>query len=155
MMGMPFGMIFAIFLIVVFVVIAFIAVGYFLDIGRSANVGDFYRDLQDSVDDAWGQSSGEFDFEISLPSGVERVCFGNLSERITNRGVEYDEIKTLDVYDANVFLYPRAEAEGMDWKLIEHINISLITEIDNPYCVDADGELLISKGFYDRQVLIS
>jgi len=75
-MGMPFGMIFAIFLIVVFIVIAFIAVGFFLDIWRSSGVGLFYEELQDAVDGACSGQSGEFDFEIDLPSEIPRFVLG-------------------------------------------------------------------------------
>jgi len=153
-MGMPFGMIFAIFLIVVFIVIAFIAVGFFLDIGRSSGVGLFYDELQDAVDEAWSEQSGEFDFEIDLPSGITEVCFGNMSDEITNLDPAYKELINYDVYDANTFLVPPSEAQNMQWKLIKHINISKITAMDNPYCVSADGKLRIKKGFYDKLVVI-
>ena len=153
-MGMPFGMIFAIFLIVVFVVIAFIAVGFFLDIGRSSGVGLFYRELQDAVDEAWSEQSGEFDFEIDLPSGIREVCFGNMSGVITNHDPAYKELLNYDVYDANTFLVPPSEAQYMQWKLIQHIDVAKITAVDNPYCVPANGDLRISKGFYDKLVVI-
>ncbi len=153
-MGMPFEIIFAIFLIVVFVVIAFIAVGYFLDIGRSSSVGIFYRDFQATVDDAMRGQSSEFGFEIDLPSEIKEICFANLSAEITNRGDEYDAIRNYDVYEANVFLVPPEYAQNMQWKLIDRINISKITENKNPYCVDADGELKIVKGFYDKLVWV-
>ena len=138
-MVMPFGMIFAIFLIVVFVVIAFIAVGFFLDIGRSSGVGLFYEELQDAVDEAWSEQSGEFDFEIDLPSGITEVCFGNMSVEITNLDPAYKELRNYDVYDANTFLVPPSEAQNMQWKLTKHINISKITATENPYCVAANG----------------
>jgi hypothetical protein len=153
-MGMPFGIIFAIFLIVIFVVIAFIAVGFFLDTGRSAGVGLFYRDLQDAVDQAWNGQAGEFSFEIDLPKNIDEVCFGNLSDTITNVDSKYNQILNYDVYDANTFLVPPENAQNMQWKLIKHINISKITENQNPYCVPADGKLRIKKGFYDRLVTI-
>jgi hypothetical protein len=153
-MGMPFGMIFAIFLIVVFVVIALIAVGGFLDIGQSASVGMFYEDLQKAVDEAWSEQSGEFDFEIDLPSGITDVCFGNLSDAITNRDPKYEEILNYDVYIANTFLVPPEKAQGMQWKLINHINVTKITEDKNPYCVPVQRDLRIKKGFYDKLVVI-
>ena len=153
-MGMPFGMIFAIFLIVVFVVIAFIAVGFFLDIGRASGVGLFYRELQDAVDGAWSGQSGEFDFEIDLPDGIDEVCFGNLSGVITNQDPRYDEILNYDVYDANTFLVPPENAENMQWKLIKHLDVDKITETKNPYCVSVEDGLRIKKGFYDKLVVI-
>ncbi|NPE27042.1 hypothetical protein HNV12_03505 [Methanococcoides sp. SA1] len=153
-MGMPFGMIFAIFLIIVFVVIAFMAVGSFLDIGKSAGVGLFYDELQDAVDDAMRSQSSERDFEIDLPSGVEKICFANLSSRITNPGADYNAIRNYEVYDANTFLVPPEKAQNMQWKLIERINVSKITEARNPYCVEVGNGLVIKKDFYDKLVLI-
>jgi len=153
-MGMPFGIIFAIFLIVVFVVIAFIAVGYFLDIGRSSSVGLFYREFQEAVDDAVRGQFEESSFEIDLPSGIDSVCFANLSAEITNPGAEYEAIRNYDVYVANVFLVPPEYAESMEWKLIDRINVSRITENENPYCVDVENGLVIKKGFYDKLVFV-
>lgn len=152
-MGLPFGMIFAIALIVVFVVIAFIAIGGFLDLGRTAGVGLFYEELQGAVDEAWSGQSGEFTFKIDLPSGIEEVCFGNLSDN-PNNDPKYKEILNYYVYDANTFLYPPGEAEGMPWKLIQHIDISEITKNKNPYCVPVDQDLRIKKDFYDKLVII-
>lgn len=153
-MSLPFGMIFAIILIVVFVVIAFIAIGYFLDIGRSSSVGIFYRDFQNAVDDAMRGQFEESFFEIDLPSEIESVCFANLSAEITNSGKEYDAIRNYDVYNANVFLVPPEYAQNMQWKLIERINVSKITLEENPYCVDADDGFVIKKGFYDKYVWV-
>ncbi len=154
-MGMPFGIIFAIFLIVVFVVIAFIAVGYFLDIGRSSSVGMFYREFQDAVDDAMRGQFEESSFKIDLPSGIESVCFANLSVEITNSGAEYDAIRDYDIYEANVFLVPPEYAQKMEWKLIDGINVSKITATSNPYCVDVKDGFVIKKGFYDKLVWVS
>ena len=153
-MGLPFGVIFAIILIVVFIVIAFIAIGYFLDIGKSSSVGMFYREFQDAVDDAVRGQFEESLFEVDLPSGIEFVCFANLSDEITNRGVEYEAIKNYDVYDANVFLVPPEYAHKMEWKLIEWINVSKITSNSNPYCVSVDDGFVVKKGFYDKWVYI-
>ncbi|MBT3397533.1 hypothetical protein HOA55_00835 [archaeon] len=153
-MSMPFGLIFAIFLIVVFIVIAFIAVNSFLDIGQASNVGMFYDELQDAVDEAWRSQTSEFDFEIDLPSGIERVCFANLSASITGPQTDYNAIKNYDVYEANTFLVPPEKAEHMEWKLIKHINISKTTENRNPYCIDISRDMKIKKDFYDKLVVI-
>ncbi|RMD46115.1 hypothetical protein D6829_00395 [Candidatus Pacearchaeota archaeon] len=153
-MGMPFGVIFSIILIVVFIVIAFIAIGSFLDIGRKSSVGLFYKDLQEAVDNAWESQSAEFDFKINLPSGIKKVCFANLSKTINSNDEVYDEIERYSVYDANVFLYPPQKAEEMQWKKIRHINLSKIIANENPYCVDTSKNLKIKKGFDDRLVVI-
>ncbi len=154
-MGMPFGMIFAILLIVVFVVVAFIAVDYFLDIGDASSVGLFYRELQGGVNDALSGQSSAVNFDIDLPSGIEKVCFANLSATITRPGADYDQIRNYDVYRANTFLVPPEKAENMQWKLIEHINLEKITAQGNPYCVEVSKGLRIEKDFYDKLVMIS
>jgi len=152
--GMSFGMIFAIFLIIVFVVFAFIAAKTFLDWGDKVGVGLFYEELQEAVDNAVRGQESDSRFAINLPSGVKQVCFANLSASITNPGPEYDAIRNYDVYIANVFLVPPEKGEGMEWKMIDRLNISKITAEGNPYCVDADGDLKIVKSFYDRLVFI-
>ncbi len=153
-MGMPFGMIFAIFLIVVFVVFAFMAVGYFLNLGEAAGIGMFYEDFQKAVTDAIRGQESDRDFNINLPGDIKKVCFANLSAVISNPGEDYNAIRNYDVYDANVFLVPPEKAENMQWKKITGINIARITETKNPYCIDIDNGLRIQKDFYDRLVMI-
>jgi len=153
-MGLPFGMIFAVFLIVIFIVVAFMGVRFFLDFGKTSGVGLFYQELQESIDDAWNGQSSSAHFEINLPSGIKEVCFANLSAPITNRGVEYDYIKDFFVYEANVFLIPPSEGKGMEWKLLRHIDIPRITKKSNPYCVRVAKGLTIKKDFYDKLVWI-
>ncbi len=153
-MSMPFGMIFAIFLIIIFIVIAFVAISTFLDFGRTANVGIFYQDLQKAVDNAMHGQNVETDFDIQLPGGIVRVCFANLSAPINGAETDYNMIERFSVYEANTFLVPPKEAEGFEYKEIQNINISRITKNKNPYCVDVSRPLRIKKGFYDRQVTI-
>lgn len=152
--GMSFGMIFAIFLIVVFIVIAGIAVNSFLDLGESASVGLFYSDLQKAVDRAILDQEVNSNFNVNLPGDIERICFGNLSAVISAPGADYDAIRNYDVYDANLFLIPPEKAQNMQWKKIDRINISKMTAVKNPYCVDVESNLKIKKSFYDRLVVI-
>ena len=156
-MGMPFGIIFAIFLIVVFIVIAFIAVNHFLDIGGCAGVGLFYDELQQEVDDVFVSQESEKQFEIDLPSGVRRVCFGDLNAEITQTDevlLDYDEISIYKFQEANVFLIPPGQACEMQFTTIEYINITKITSERNPYCVDVSRGLILKKGFYDKYVVV-
>ena len=152
--GMGFGMIFAIFLIVCFVVFAFIAVNHFFDLGNSASVGLFYDELQEAVDNAGRSQESSREFKINLPSGITHVCFANLSSDITRPGEVYDQIKNYDVYDANVFLIPPEKSQNMQWKLIDRLNISKITEKSNPNCFLVEEGFLVKKGFYDRLVYV-
>lgn len=155
-MSMPFGMIFAIFLIVVFVVFAFMAIAGFFEIGDTASVGMFYEELQDAVDEALSSQSSQKPFEINLPKGIKQVCFANLSSssRITNPGEEYQSIKYYDIYNANTFLLPPEKAQDMQWKFIEHLDLEKITATENPYCVDVNEGLIIKKDFTSRLVYL-
>ena len=155
--GLPFGIIFAIFLIIVFIVIAFIAIRHFLDIGECSSVGLFYDELQGEVDDVWATQESDSVFEIDLPSGVQKVCFGNLTDEITQTDAvlnDYDEISIYKYQEANIFLIPPGEACEMQFTKIEHINITKITETRNPYCVDVSRDLVLKKGFYDKFVVV-
>ena len=155
-MGMPFSMIFAIFLIVIFIVVAFMGIRFFLSFGRSADVGLFYDKFQGAVDDALAaQDVSNKKFEIHLPGAITSVCFANLSEEITANREEYDQIEIHEFRQANTFLVPPGKAEGIQYKLIEHLDIAKITKDENPYCVDATGDLMINKEFYDKLVWVS
>ena len=152
-MSLPFGMIFALFLIVIFIVVAFIGVKSFLSFGSTSGVGLFYQELQEAVDDAWRGQSSSSKFEIDLPSKIDKVCFANLSATITNKE-DYEFIRDFYVYEANVFLIPPGAAEGIEWKSINHLDIAKISETKNPYCVDVEDGLTIKKDFYDKLVWV-
>lgn len=153
-MGLPFSMIFAIILIVVFIIAAFMGVRFFLSFERTSGIGLFYQDLQKNVNDAWNGQSSSAHFKIDLPSGVKKVCFANLSATITNQNIGPDYVQEFSVYNANTFLIPPSAGQNMKWKRIKHINITRITERKNPYCVDVAVGLTIKKGFYDKLVWI-
>lgn len=152
---MSFGMIFSMFLIAIFVVVAFIAIKSFLNIGKTADVGLFYEDLQNAIDNIWKGQAGEVSFKIELPEKITRICFANLSANNINSALpEYREIESYEFYNHNTFLLPISEAEGFEHKEIRNINITKITKTRNPYCVDSTGTLKIKKDFYDKLVVI-
>ena len=153
-MGLPFSIIFSLILIIVFIIFAFIAVNHFIDIGKCSQVGQFYDSLQKKVDEAWSSQTSNFDFKADVPSGVTRICFANLSERISN-DEDYQLLKNYEIYDANTFIIPVGKACNMPYKLINHINVTRITETRNPYCIDVSRKLKIQKDFYDKWVIIS
>ena len=157
-MGLPFGVIFAIFLIIVFIVIAFIAVNHFLEIGDCSKVGKFYDDLQDKIGEAISGQESNFLFDVDLPSGIDVICFANLSDDIHGEESDenYQKLRDFEIYDGNIFLLPRGKACDMSWKKMDNINITKITKEKNPYCIDLErrNELRIKKGFYDKYVVI-
>lgn len=151
---MPFGIIFAVFLIVIFVIIAFNATKHFLEVGKCSSVGMFYDELQAAVDDLWSSQSGEKEFKVNLPSGIDRICFADLTGKITNPGKDYDSISVYEEDEANTFLVPSENACNMAYKNIKHLNVTQTTSKKNPYCIDVSRTLKLKKGFYDKSVLI-
>ncbi|MDP2946564.1 MAG: hypothetical protein Q8N88_00475, partial [Nanoarchaeota archaeon] len=108
---------------------------------------------QGAINDALSTESSDDVFKIDLPSKIKKVCFGNLSAKITNLD-DYEQVKDYDIYQANVFLIPTTEAGNMPWKIINHLNITKITEKQNPYCIFVSREIKIKKEFYDRLVRV-
>ena len=151
-MGLPFSLIFSIMLIVVFIVVAFVGIKMFLNFNESAKLGLFYDDLQKEVDAVWQSSKTETTFKPILPSGITHVCFANLSATITNQEA-YNEIIYQD-FEHNTFLLPQSKAGNLQSNNIEHLNLSQITKIKNPYCIEATRSLILKKGFYDKFVII-
>jgi len=153
MMGMSFGMIFAIFLIVIFFVIAFIAVKAFLDIGKTAQIGFFYERFQEEMDDAWAGQSGENTFKKKLPGGIKKVCFADFNALNYK---EDSEVAEYEIYEeANTFLIPFSKSLSLGYKYINHLDINKTTFLENPYCVDVVDGIRIKKDFYSRLVSVS
>jgi len=155
-MGLPFSTIFSVFLIAVFIVVAFFAIRYFMDIGKCSEEGMFIDDFQQAVDDAWISQSSSKTFTSTLPSGIEYVCFVDLSKGASGTSKEkeiYDELRKNADYTANLFFYPQRKA-CVKATNIGHVNI---TE-SNPYCFEVKQkkvEIGIEKGFYDALVKVS
>lgn len=152
---MSFGWIFALILIIVFIITAIYGIKYFMNIGTCSRVGLFYDNLQQKVDEAYQSSSSDFEMEVDLP-GITQICFSNLSEEITGSMTAYEELNLYEFYDANTFLLPSKKACSMPYKTIKHINISKITALKNPLCIDVSGggTIRIIKDYYDRGVTI-
>ena len=154
--GMPFSVIFSIFLIVVFLVVAFFAINKFIEWRKCSEIGLFIDDFQSAVDDAWQSQSSSKTFSSNLPSGIEYVCFADLSEEESGTAKEkeiYNELKKNADYTTNLYFYPRKKACIASTK-IEHINIK---ELSTPYCFPVEKgkvEIKIEKGFYDALVKI-
>lgn len=153
LMSMPFEIIFSIILIVAFIVVAFIAINHFLSLGKCAGVGQFYEDFQAKINSAYSSQMSDFNYSLSLPSGIEKVCFGNLTDTITNQG-DYELLTNYEYYGANVFLIPAEKACDMPYKSIANLDVGKIIVNGNPYCVDASSTIKIKKGFYDKLVSI-
>jgi len=154
---MPFSTIFSIFLIAIFIAVAFFAIKYFMNIGKCNEQGMFIDDFRGEIDDAWQSQSSSKTFKSSL-SGVEYVCFANLAKEVSTTATEkekeiYKELKKNADYTANLFFYPQKNA-CIKATNVEHVNMNM----SNPYCFSVENdkiEIKIEKGFYDSLVKVS
>ena len=108
---MSFGMMFSIILIIAFVGVAIYAITTFLSIGKCGQIGLYYNDLQGEVDKAWQSEISRSVFEAAIPSGIESVCFGNLTQSVNSEFRE--EYKSLVRYTnskGNIFMFPQNKA---------------------------------------------
>ena len=146
--GLPFSVIFSIFLIIFFIVIAFIAIRHFLGLRDCTQIGLFIEDLQADVDRAWSSQSSSFEFSGNLPSNLDYVCFANLSNSLKGGDIESEVYSDISIYqsaDASLFFYPRANACDMPYHNIEHIDVNGITELKNPYCIEIESGGVVIK----------
>ena len=158
--GMPFSVIFSIFLIAIFLAVAIYAIMHFLDIRKCTEIGLFIDDFEAEINRVWSSQSSDLVFTRTLPSKINYLCFADLNEaaRGNIRDAEgnniYDELKKNAVYTNNMFFYPRRES-CIPSKNVQHLNIS---GLSNPYCIEtASGKIniKIEKGFYEALVKIS
>src|SRR3989338_5676039 len=126
---MSFGMLFSIILIVVILATAFFVINHFLGLQKCTDTGFLYTGLQEEVDKAWKSSSYQDLFSAKVPSGIDFVCFGNMTQLASNSedNKKQNELEN-ELYnpDHNVFLYPVIEACSSDlasYKL-DHANIT-------------------------------
>src|SRR3989344_1356467 len=145
--GMSFSTILSIMIIIAIVGVAAYVLVYFLDVNKCAQGGFFYEDLQDEINKVWTSErySGFFEGEIAssglLRSGVEFVCFGNLTSSSSGQDrTMRDEINYDGRYrrSSNIFLYPPEKiCAGLESKKLGHV------DIEGFFCLnleESDGE---------------
>jgi len=155
-LGIGFGVIFSIILIVFFIVIAGIVIKSFLDTKKCAELGIFTDRFGSEVKKTWNSQSYKGQFKGILPGSIDYVCFANLSNSIV--GNFEDEGYDIALYEgrkANTFFYPTNQACEMPFIQINHLDVEKITKVNNPNCVPVvKGRVLleIEKGLSDRFV---
>jgi len=157
-MKLSFGMIFSIILIVIFISFAFFAINKFLDIQNSVQIGKFTNDFQSDINKIWKGSQGSEEKEYFLPKKIMFVCFTDyfLDKSGENQNF-YKELEQFYYENENMFFYPPGSAQGLDSKEIKHIDLTKITENENPFCIEnIDGKvsLIIKKNFGETLVTI-
>ncbi len=145
-MGISFGMIFSIILIVFFIIIAGIAINAFLSWQKETQIGLFIKELQSETEIAFKSENYAKTFNSELPSGVEEVCFINLSSspkspnNIEQEVYDYAKKQTHD-FQKNLYIYAPTKSYSLKWATIENIDLSQ----KNPICASVkDGKISIN-----------
>lgn len=152
---LSFSMIFSIILIIAFVGVAIYAIVSFLNLGACGKIGLYYNDLQNEVTKAWQGEITYAIFEGTLPSGIEKVCFGNISQSAEQKSREEQLFfRKYASYGGNVFMYRPEKACGQQLasKRIEHMRTNAF------FCVNVEKEKIsikLSKGEKDSEVTLS
>ena len=156
---MSFGMIVSIILIIIFISVAFFAISKFLGLQKSVQVGQFKDKLQFDVDKIWKSSQGSQEIEYTVPSKIEKVCFVDYnSPEEGEDALIYDDLKKAYFGSENFIFYPVGSGEGLDSTVINHIDLDLITEEQNPFCLDNIGgkvKMTLSMDFGESLVKIN
>ncbi len=112
-MKLSFGMIFSIFLIIIFLAFAIYVIIKFLDMQHLIQIETFQNNLQANINTMWQSQQGSREVEYNLPKKITAVCF------------------TDDDYQNLMF-----ESENpIDGKYIENINIEEMT-LGGNYCIE-------------------
>lgn len=159
-MGISFGVIFSIIIIIAIIGVATYAIVHFVGLKKCTDTGFFYRDLQDEINRAWTAGTGRFrnTITISVPSGITYFCFGNLSTNVPVFNVQQTELRNLMQLglEGNAFLYPPNQAcDGNLFSYqLEHADAG-----SDFFCVQKDNNgkitVAIRKEPSDRAVTVS
>src|SRR3989344_4168341 len=106
-LGISFGVIFSIILIVFFILIAGIVINSFLGSQKCAQVGIFVDNFGSEIEKSWSSPKVNSIFNGKLPSGIEYVCFMDLDKSVKGdfRAIGI-ELGRYGGGDENMFLYP-------------------------------------------------
>lgn len=149
-LSLSFSFILAIIIIAVVIAVGFYMVTYFLGLKNCTELGLFKRDLQTKINDAWNSEETVDQFTATVPSGVTKICFGNLS--LGQNLPEYDELSRFDEPGANLFYYPIPSGNcDITYGELEHVRFSGFK------CVHVQrgkATIGIVKGSFDSTVLL-
>ncbi len=155
---LSFGVIFSLFLIGVFVFVAFYVMMIIMDLGETVKTSMFIDDLQDKIDEYYNSAGGgksEVSFELKKEK-INFICFFNSSlELIGPYDEQYEEITKSHYKKDNFYFHPRRYADPNS-ATIKHVKMNAFDE--NPYCVEKENgkfKFIVEKKQNEAKVKIS
>ncbi len=155
-----FGMIFSVIIIIALIGVAVYGITIFLQVGKSAEIGLFYEDFQNSVDEIWSSATTNKAVEFSVPSSIKFVCFGSIANNIDagRYSSQFQELRQFSSgfqqQNTNTFLYPPEKAGDLAFKKIDKIDTSSLGSFD---CFEARNRkvnIRLSKGEFESLVKV-
>lgn len=148
---LSFGMIFSIFLIIIFLALAFYAIKKVLETSELVKIRGEINRLQEDVNEAYRSSAGNFETpgNYKFSGKIKQVCFIDYECGTNNcrRGSgNADVYETMEFYfdvKQNMFFYPEYSSNGVDSVEIKNIDINEITKTNNPYCIENDKGIAV------------
>ena len=157
-LGMSFGVIFSIILIVFFIIIAIIVINSFLKAGDCAKIGLFVDKFKADIKSTWNSQEDKHVFTTSIPGKIEYVCIADLVKPIKGSYSDIgNEISIFEWKEANLFFYPSANSCEIPYHNIPHLDVDAITNNMNPYCIAVDDgkiRITIEKDLSDALVFV-
>lgn len=149
-LSLSFGVIFSLIIIIAIIGVGFYMISYFLSLKECTELGLYKRDLQLRIDDAWHSEEVSDSFEGTVPSFLEKLCFGNLSQGSARE--EYQTLKRFDEPGANLFYYPLPSGRcDVTYGELKHARFTGFT------CItvnDGKAKVNLIKNTFDTTVLV-
>ena len=155
-----FGMIFSVIIIIALIGVAVYGITIFLQVGKSAEIGLFYKDFQNSVNEIWSSATTNRVINFSVPSSIKFVCFGSIENNIDagRYSLQFQELRQFSSgfqqQSTNTFLYPPQKAGDLAFKKIDKIDTSPLGSFD---CFEARNRkvsIKLSKGEFESLVKV-
>jgi hypothetical protein len=142
-MEMSFGMIFSIFLIIIFLAAAFFAIQKFLDLQNNLKNKQFIDEFQKDLDRIWRSSQSSQEVEYSVSSKVGSVCL--ISEGLASEKKENLIIKEKD----QIIVLERKKLEHLDLEKSLGTSDRLCFEIKN-----SKVSMILKKNYGELSVTV-
>ncbi|MEM4271607.1 MAG: hypothetical protein QXD13_00745 [Candidatus Pacearchaeota archaeon] len=154
---LSFGMIFSTIIVIAILGVGFYVITNFISLSRCTNIGLYYNSLKEEVNKAWEADSVQKlltkDNLPKIPSGIEKICIGNLTQSYSGFVEVREELARFSGGGRNnFFFYPPEKACEMAANRLEHI------KTDRFFCVNVKNggaPLKLSKSSSDALVTIS
>ncbi len=147
-MNIPFGMIFSVIIIISIIAAGFYVIRGFVSVSNCAEIGLFYDNLKEYIDEAWRSTIHQDSFPNDkypaiIPAGIDIICFGDIAQAPQ----EYNEVRKAFINrNGNVFLYPPKKAcdAGLSYLKLEHV------KIDRFFCLQVKNNKIELKTEKDQ-----